>query len=69
VSGSETGDKSPGSRLGYLLETLGHPVDGLINSISPIKLDPSRPRAGRGDNRWQVMANVSEAEMISQGAG
>jgi predicted transcriptional regulator of viral defense system len=63
------GDKSLGSRLGYLLETLGHPVDGLISSISPIKLDPSRPRAGRTDSRWQVVANVSEAEMIPQGVG
>ncbi len=62
-------DKSLGSRLGYLLETLGHPVEGLISSISPIKLDPSRPRTGRTDSRWQVVANISEAEMIPQGVG
>lgn len=62
-------DKSLGSRLGYLLETLGYPAEGLISSISPIKLDPSRPRTGRTDSRWQVVANISEAEMITQGAG
>ena len=62
-------DKSLGSRLGYLLETLGHPAEGLISSISPIKLDPSRPRTGRTDSRWQVVANISEAEMIPQGVG
>jgi predicted transcriptional regulator of viral defense system len=62
-------DKSLGSRLGYLLETLGYPVEGLISSISPIKLDPSRPRIGRTDSRWQVVANISEAEMIPQGVG
>jgi predicted transcriptional regulator of viral defense system len=62
-------DKSLGSRLGYLLETLGYPAEGLISSISPIKLDPGRPRTGRMDSRWQVVANVSEAEMIPQGVG
>jgi len=62
-------DKSLGSRLGYLLETLGYPAEGLISSISPIKLDPSRPRIGRTDSRWQVVANISEAEMIPQGVG
>jgi len=62
-------DKSLGSRLGYLLETLGHPAEGLRSSISPIKLDPSRPRTGRTDSRWQVVANISETEMIPQGVG
>ncbi len=62
-------DKSLGSRLGYLLESLGYPAEGLISSISPIKLDPSRPRTGRTDSRWQVVANISEAEMITQGVG
>jgi predicted transcriptional regulator of viral defense system len=62
-------DKSLGSRLGYLLETLGHPAEGLISSISPIKLDPSRPATGRTDSRWQIVANISQAEMIPQGVG
>ena len=61
------GDKSLGSRLGYLLETLGHPVQGLMRSASPVKLDPARPRVGRTAPRWQVVVNVSEAEMIPQG--
>ena len=63
------GDKSLGSRLGYLLETLGYPAEGLVSSISPIRLDPSRPRTGRTDSRWQVVANISETEMIPQGVG
>jgi predicted transcriptional regulator of viral defense system len=62
-------DKSLGSRLGYLLETLGHPAEGLTSSLSPIKLDPSRPRTGRTDARWQVVANISETEMMPQGVG
>jgi predicted transcriptional regulator of viral defense system len=62
-------DRSLGSRLGYLLETLGHPVEGLISSVSLIKLDSSRPRIGRTDSRWQVVANISKAEMIPQGVG
>jgi predicted transcriptional regulator of viral defense system len=62
-------DKSLGSRLGYLLETLGCPAEGLISSVSPIKLDPSRPRIGCTDARWQVVANISEAEMMPQGVG
>jgi len=66
---SRMGDKSLGSRLGYLLETLGHPVQGLIRSSSPVKLDPARPRVGRTAPRWQVVVNVSEAEMIPQGVG
>ena len=63
------GDKSLGSRMGYLLEALGHPVEGLIRSASPVKLDPARPRVGRTAPRWQVVVNVSEAEMIPQGVG
>jgi len=62
-------DKSLGSRLGYLLETLGHPVEGLRSSISPVKLDPRRPHTGHMDSRWQVVANISETEMIPQGVG
>ena len=62
-------DKSLGSRLGYLLETLGYPAEGLISSTSPVKLDPSRPRTGRTDSQWQVVANISQTEMIPQGVG
>lgn len=62
-------DKSLGSRLGCLLETLGHPVEALIRSASPVKLDPARPRTGRTDPRWQVVVNVPESEMLPQGVG
>ena len=62
-------DKSLGSRLGYLLETFGYPVEGLIRSASPVKLDPAYPRAGHTDSRWQVVVNVPESEMVPQGVG
>lgn len=62
-------DKSLGSRLGYLLETFGRPVEGLIRSASSIKLDPARPRAGRTNSGWQVIVNIPEAEMVPQGVG
>jgi predicted transcriptional regulator of viral defense system len=63
------GDKSLGSRLGYLLETLGHPMESLIRSASPVKLDPARSRTGRTDPRWRVVVNVPESEMFPQGVG
>jgi len=66
---NQMGNKSLGSRLGYLLESFDRPVEGLIFSTSPVKLDPARPRSGRTVPRWQVIANVSEVEMFSQGVG
>jgi predicted transcriptional regulator of viral defense system len=79
------GNKSLGSRLGYLLESLGHPVEGqrpeprpelaeglverLIRSASPVKLDPARPQNGRTNTRWQVVVNVPDAELFPQGVG
>lgn len=63
------GDKSLGSRLGYLLQVLGRPAEGLIQSSWPIKLDPSGSRAGPTDPRWQVMVNVSESELLPEGVG
>jgi len=63
------GDKSLGSRLGYLLETCGYPVGGLVRSASPVKLDSTHPRIGRTDPRWQVVVNVPESEMVPQGIG
>jgi predicted transcriptional regulator of viral defense system len=62
-------DKSLGSRLGYLLETFGHSVEGLVGSASPVKLAPARPRTGRTDARWQVVVNVPENELLPQGVG
>lgn len=71
------GDRSLGSRLGYLLESLGHPVEGqrpelvegLICSASPVKLDPARPRNGHTNTRWRVVVNVPQAELFPQGVG
>lgn len=63
------GEKTLGSRLGYLLERLGRPVEGLIRSTTPVKLDPGRPRRGRYDHRWQVIVNVSETELWPEGVG
>jgi predicted transcriptional regulator of viral defense system len=62
-------DKSLGSRLGFLLETFGQPVTGLVCSDSPVKLDPSRARSGPYVPRWRVVVNVSEAEWQPAGVG
>ncbi|MGD8245504.1 MAG: hypothetical protein PVI63_09960 [Anaerolineae bacterium] len=62
-------DKSLGSRLGYLLETLDQPAEGLIRSASPVKLDVSSSHSGETDPRWQVIVNVPERSLIPQGVG
>ena len=66
---NQMGDKSLGSRLGYLLETFGHPAEGLVRSASPVRLDPSGPPSGDTIPRWQVVVNVSPAETSPQGVG
>ncbi len=68
---NRTGDKSLGSRLGFLLARLGHSVadDVLIHSASPVKLDPGRPANGHIDSRWRVNANLADAELFPQGVG
>lgn len=63
------GEKSLGSRLGYLLETLGHPAEGLVCSASPVQLDPRRPRTGPYDGRWRVVVNVPPVELWPEGVG
>ena len=62
-------DKSLGSRLGYLLETLGHSAEGVIRSASPVKLDPSGPRSGETVTRWQVIVNIPMNELLPTGVG
>ena len=42
------------SRLGYLLETLGHVTHGLKASKGPVKLDPHKPMGGEFNRRWQL---------------
>ena len=63
------GDKSLSSRLGYLLEAVGHPVDTLPISAGPVALDPQRPRTGKFDPRWRVVVNVSVADLFPAGVG
>jgi predicted transcriptional regulator of viral defense system len=63
------GDKSLGSRLGFLLERYGQPAGELIRSDSPVKLDPTRPRDGRYAPSWRVIVNIPEAELQPMGVG
>lgn len=64
------GNKSLGSRLGYLLEILGRPVDGsLIRSATPVRLDPGRASSGHTAGRWKVVVNVPQIELLPQGVG
>jgi len=60
-------DKSLTSRLGYWLEKLGHPVEGLPVSQSPIALDPARPRTGKTDPRWRVTVNIKIPARLGEG--
>ena len=62
-------DRSLGSRLGYLLDAIGQPAEGLIKSASPVKLDVSGARTGETDPRWQVIVNVPEHSLTPQGVG
>jgi len=66
---NRVGDKSLGSRLGYLLQTLGQPTEGLIRSASPVKLDVSGSCSGETDPGWQVIVNVPERSLVPQGVG
>jgi predicted transcriptional regulator of viral defense system len=63
-------NKTLNSRLGYLLELFGHAADGLAGSDSPVKLDPSRHRAGPTVTRWQVVVNLPDRQIATwAGAG
>jgi predicted transcriptional regulator of viral defense system len=59
-------NKSLGSRLGYLLESFGRSAEGLVHSVSPVKLDPTRPRTGHTVARWQIVVNVPEHELADR---
>lgn len=65
------GDKSLGSRLGFLLAKLGRlpASEDLIHSASLVKLDPSRPANGHLDEIWRVNVNLNDAELFPQGVG
>jgi predicted transcriptional regulator of viral defense system len=63
---NQMGNKSLGSRLGYLLESLGQPTEGLLHSESPIKLDPSLPRTGTTVPWWQTIVNVPVDQLLAR---
>jgi predicted transcriptional regulator of viral defense system len=53
------------SRLGYLLQLMNRPVDGLNISLSFVLLDPAAKAAGPYDHRWRVRVNASEQTLFS----
>jgi predicted transcriptional regulator of viral defense system len=55
------------SRLGYLLELLGQPIETIQASKGPVKLDPQRPDRGVFNQRWQLYINVAQEELFPQG--
>jgi predicted transcriptional regulator of viral defense system len=61
------GNRSLGSRLGYLLELFGQSTEGLIVSHGPLALDPQGPRQGDYNARWKVYINLSLQSLIYEG--
>jgi len=55
------------SRLGYLLETLEQPTEGLDPSRGPVRLDPQRPLQGKYHPHWRVYVNVSHQDLFPHG--
>jgi len=81
---NRVGDKTMGSRLGYLLSLFGRPVAPLdsrstlvgeqhtvrlLRSTSLVKLDPSRPSGGQRDAQWQIDINVPLEALSGEGIG
>ena len=66
---NQMGDKSLGSRLGYLLDNLGYAPENLPKSDSPVKLDVAGPRNGEIDPDWHVIINVPERSLMPRGIG
>jgi len=52
------------SRLGYLLDRFGQPVQGLNISQTFVLLDPQGQVEGPYDHRWRVRVNVSDKELL-----
>ncbi len=52
------------SRLGYLLDRFGQPVQGLNISRTFVLLDPQGQVEGPYDHRWRVRVNVSDEELF-----
>jgi hypothetical protein len=61
--------KGLGTPLGYLLETLGQPAEGRIESASPVKVDVSGSRSGATYPCWSVIVDVPEGSFVPQGVG
>lgn len=57
-------NRSLSSRLGYLLERFGQPVEGLNISQSFVRLDPQGKAEGPYNRRWRVRVNVSDEELL-----
>ena len=53
------------SRLGYLLQLVNRPVEGLNTSLSFVLLDPASKAEGPYDHRWRVRVNVPEQTLLS----
>lgn len=60
---NQMGNKSLGSRLGYLLTQLGLAADGLSVSKSFVKLDARRKPTKTWDARWRLNVNVAPVEL------
>lgn len=52
------------SRLSYLLDRFGQPVQGLNISQTFVLLDPQAKAEGSYDQRWRVRVNVSDEELV-----
>jgi predicted transcriptional regulator of viral defense system len=57
------------ARLGFLLEALGQPAEGLTAPTGPLRLDPHRPRQGDYVSRWKMYVNVSRDALFPEGVG
>lgn len=57
------------ARLGFLLETLNQPTDGLTPPTGPVRLDPRRPRQGEYIRQWRLYLNVPRQALFPEGVG
>lgn len=55
------------SRLGYLLELLHQPTEGLPVPQGPVLLDPHQTERGTFHSRWKIYANIPTGELFPQG--
>ncbi|RPH61775.1 MAG: hypothetical protein EHM81_03580 [Chloroflexi bacterium] len=55
------------SRLGYLLELLGQPTQGLQEPTGPVRLDPQNPDRGEYNARWKLYINSSLSDLFPTG--